>query len=252
MCQTCGTRQPGRAAGPPAPRAHTAVAVSGTCPNCGYHGEGLPYFSRARNAALLVGATVLTAGAMGAGGIIYYIVRRDFRVCPRCGRSWGHFGERAIARTGAIHAAGGEPSLPSTWRESGKRGWSVALFVFAAMLTIAGIAGEAIVPILFAAVCAVGGGLLHRAANSERETRRAALISSLQLPVLKLASRFGGQLTVTQVAAELGWTLPRAEKVLQSLDDGIRVDSRVTDEGVIVFDFLELPRGHERLSGGDA
>jgi hypothetical protein len=40
----------------------------------------------------------------------------------------------------------------------------------------------------------------------------------------------------------------RAEKVLQSLDDGMRVNSEVTDEGVIVYDFLELIRTTGRLS----
>ena len=42
-------------------------------------------------------------------------------------------------------------------------------------------------------------------------------------------------------------TLRRAEKVLQSLDDGLRVNSEVTDEGVIVYDFLELKRPMDRL-----
>jgi hypothetical protein len=89
--------------------------------------------------------------------------------------------------------------------------------------------------------------VLQRAATREREQRREALLSALQLPVLQLAGRKGGQLTVTEVAAELGWTMRRAEKVLQSLDDGMRVNSEVTDEGVIVYDFLELIRTTGRL-----
>jgi hypothetical protein len=93
-----------------------------------------------------------------------------------------------------------------------------------------------------AGIAAIGGLLLYQAADGERQRRRAALISALQLPVLRLASQRGGRLTVTEVAAELGWTLPRAEKVLRSLDDGVRVDSEVTDEGVIVYQFRELLR----------
>jgi hypothetical protein len=34
----------------------------------------------------------------------------------------------------------------------------------------------------------------------------------------------------------------RAEKVLNSLDDGWRVNSTVTDDGVIVYEFRELLR----------
>jgi hypothetical protein len=56
------------------------------------------------------------------------------------------------------------------------------------------------------------------------------------------------------VAAELGWTMPRAEKVLDSLEDGIRVCSEVTDEGVIVYEFREIlnaPRGAQPLPDAD-
>jgi hypothetical protein len=58
--------------------------------------------------------------------------------------------------------------------------------------------------------------------------------------VLRLAAEQGGRLTVTEVAAHLGWPMRRAEKILQSLDDGVRVDSEVTDEGVIVYEFREI------------
>ena len=58
--------------------------------------------------------------------------------------------------------------------------------------------------------------------------------------MLKLAADHGGRLTVTEVATSLGWTLPRAEKVLESLEDGYRVSSEVTDEGLIVYEFREL------------
>ena len=84
--------------------------------------------------------------------------------------------------------------------------------------------------------------MLRDAANRERQARRAALISSLQLPVLRLAAECEGRLTVSEVATGLGWTMRRAEKVLQSLEDGLRVESEVTDEGVIVYDFRELRR----------
>jgi hypothetical protein len=217
------------------------------CPRCGYEGAGITYFSRGSHVAALVGATVLTAGMMGAGGIIYYLVRRDHRVCPRCGRGWGRSGERALVTQDRDRSP--ETRVPGSGRERAKRGWSVALFLLTAVLVFGAIAGGEVAPILFAAFSAMGAVALQLSANSDREARRAALVSSLQLPVLKLASARGGRLTVTQVAAELGWTLRRAEKVLHSLDDGLRVDSEVTDEGVIVYEFRELYGSVE--SGGD-
>jgi hypothetical protein len=114
------------------------------------------------------------------------------------------------------------------------------LFLLAAILMIGGIVGMEIAPVLLALAAGGGGAFLHRAANKDREARRAALLLSLQHPVLKLASDRNGRLTVTEVAAEMGWTMQRSEKVLHSLDDGLRVSSEVTDEGVIVYEFREL------------
>lgn len=94
---------------------------------------------------------------------------------------------------------------------------------------------------LVTVVAAAAGSLaLRRNAERERERRRAATIAQLQAPVLKLAYERGGRLTVTETASALGWTLPRAEEVLRSLDDDFRVSSQVTDEGVIVYEFREL------------
>lgn len=190
--------------------------------------------------AALVGVTVLTSGVMGAGGLIYYMSRKDHQLCPRCGRGWGKTGEWALVHGGPMAPQTEVHSAPATRIESSAAGWSILLFVLATLLIIAGVAQLEAVPVLVGAAAGAGGFFLHQKANRVREERRAALISSLQLPVLRLASQRGGRLTVTEVSAELGWPLPRSEKVLQSLDDGVRVDSEVTDEGVIVYHFREL------------
>jgi hypothetical protein len=133
----------------------------------------------------------------------------------------------------------------ATLAESSRGGFSIVLFLLATILAVAGIVNGRPGPLLLAAIAAGAGVLLHRHAETEREARRAALLSSLQLPVLKLAADHGGRLTVTEVATSLGWTLPRAEKVLESLEDGYRVSSDVTDDGLIVYEFLELIHGQQ-------
>lgn len=225
-----------------------ATRVVAACPRCGYHGEGLSYFSKGSHIALLIGLAVITAGIMGAAGLIYYFVRRDHQVCPRCGLGWGREGENSLttSRVGAIHP----PRQMERVRgrgESAARVWSVLLMVLAAILMTVGIAELEAVPALLGALAGGGAFMLHRTARAQREARRAALLSQLQLPVLKFAAERGGRLTVTEVAAHLGWTLPRAEKVLESLEDGYRVSSDVTNEGVIVYEFLELMHAGGRL-----
>lgn len=249
-CDTCGAAVH-RTSPAPERALWSTPSVTATCPRCGYRGEGVSYFSRGTHVAAIVGITLLTAGMMGAGGLIYYLVRRDHLVCPRCGRGWGKNGVVALVP----QAPAGMTATPVMIRGSGgaaKQGWSFVCFILAAILVVVGITATEIAPLLFAGVAGSAGFALQRAASREREHRREALLSALQLPVLQLAGRKGGQLTVTEVAAELGWTLRRAEKVLQSLDDGMRVNSEVTDEGVIVYEFLELNRIPGRLSPPDA
>jgi hypothetical protein len=223
----------------------------GVCPRCSYRGEGLSYFSRGSHAAALVGATVLTMGAMGAGGVLYYLIRRDHRVCPRCGKGWGRFGETSLPPTTPPLAERPRPRVPATRTEGVRRTWSVLLWVFAVIMIVGAVASVELAPALFGAAAGAGGWLLHRSANQAREERRAALLADMQLPVLQLAGERGGKLTVTEVAATLGWPMRRAEKVLQSLDDGLRVNSEVSDEGVIVYEFLEVMHSPRRLAGGD-
>lgn len=244
-CDTCGAVVFG--APVPSERAWSSPVAAATCPRCGYRGQGISYFSRGTHVAAAVGLTLLTAGAMGAGGLIYYLVRRDHVVCPRCGRGWGKNGVVALVsgdQPGSLAA----PTFASGG--GGKQTLSVLMFLFAAAMVVVGLAASEIAPLVIAGIAATGGIALQKSASEERQKRREALLSALQLPVLQLAGRKGGQLTVTEVAAELGWTMKRAEKVLQSLDDGLRVTSDVTNEGVIVYDFPELTRASGRLSEG--
>lgn len=203
----------------------------------------MPYFSRGSHVAGLVAATLFTLPwALGGGGLLYYGVRHDHRVCPRCGESWGKFGHRGLVRDPERSPTGREIRRPRL-NEGVKRTWSVMLFVLGAIMLTVGAIETEVMLFVFGVLASTGAVVLHRAANQAREERRHAMIASLQRPVLKLAAERQGLLTVTDVAASLGWPMRRAEKVLQSLDDGWRVNSDVTDEGVIVYEFRELLLG---------
>src|SRR5688500_6426600 len=93
-----------------APQAAFAV---GECPRCYYRGQGLPYFTRGPHMAALIGAALFTLPyALGAGGFLYYGLRRDHRVCPRCGLGWGKFGRMALPVDHRVHLnADGAPVL---------------------------------------------------------------------------------------------------------------------------------------------
>jgi len=227
----------------PGPVAGLAPSTQLTCPACGYQGEGVSYFSRGGpvlGALLLAALTIFPF--MGVGGLIYYLMRHNHRVCPRCGESWGKHSERVrtlAARSGAPELA----SPPEAEMSEDARGLRIAayvLFAFAALLLFPAILEPAFEAFLISAGAAAGGAALWRSANNAREERRAKLLVALQQPVLRLAATRAGLLTVTDVAAALNWPMPRAEKVLNSLEDGLRVASNVTDQGVIVYEFREL------------
>ena len=59
----------------------------------------------------------------------------------------------------------------------------------------------------------------------------------LQRKVLRLAGMRGGTLTVTEVAADMNISLPAAEKILEGMDDGFRVRSEISKEGVLYYEF---------------
>jgi len=166
----------------------------------------------------------------------YLLLRGGERSCPQCGHKSGRGGYLPPAPRGAMAAT----EYAALSDGGAQRGSAWVLWAMAALFLIIGLAATEVVPLGFALMAGAGGYLLRRSANDARERRREALLQSLQLPVLRLAAQRNGRLTVTMVAQDLGWTLPRAEKVLQSMEDGFRVMGDVTPEGVIVYDFPEL------------
>jgi len=265
-CSTCGARVPDGAArctncGAPVSRpagfgvpavthvvhAQGVPITTAVCPRCGFQGPTVGYFSQGGHiAALLLLTAVTVFPAVGFGGLLYYLLRHNHRSCARCGYTLGKRGELALAAASSHGAAlpaaaAAEADLPEEGWGFGR--WSVGatlFLLFAAFMVLVGLgegeAGMVAVGLFSGAI----GGLMVKRAGTAREERRQALLVALQQPVLRLAGERGGRLTVTEVASTLGWPMRRAEKVLNSLDDGLRVVSDVTNEGVIVYDFREL------------
>ena len=266
-CSTCGSRvAEGRATcqvcGAAAARAvmqaplQQQPAYGGApihlCPRCGYRGMSAGYFSRGGHVAALVGITMMTMPIMGAGGLGFYLLRHNHRVCPRCGMHWGSHGVRAMSlvpgTAGATQvSAGGDPAIHVS--RSWKRALAILMMLMAGIFVTMAITEGDGGPLVFGILFGGGGAALYKSDKSERERRREAILESLQLPVLQLAGRKAGRLTVTDVATEMGWPMVRAEKVLNSLDDGLRVMSDITDDGVIVYDFVEIRAAHLNRGG---
>lgn len=251
-CQMCGARVPegrascvqcgamaGRAPGVTlaAPFSHGGLDTIRVCPRCNYQGTSVHYFAGGTHILWLVALTVMSGGPLG---ILYLLLRGGHRMCPNCQLKWGRGGHRALPVAPGQRAPEMAPEIAALSDGAGKRGFGMALFVLAAFLAFAGIVATEAVPLMLAGMAGGAGFLLRKSGNEDRERRRDALLQSLHAPVLRLAAQRGGRLTVTQVAQDLNWTLPRAEKVLQSMEDGFRVMGDVTPEGVIVFDFPEL------------
>ena len=81
------------------------------------------------------------------------------------------------------------------------------------------------------------------------QKRNDAVMQRLQRRILRLAQIRGGTLTVTEVAAEMNLSMPAAENLLTSMDDGFRVRSEISKEGVLYYEFPEVRHRKELGSG---
>ena len=243
-CPTCGAAAASVALRP-------SVAVR-RCPRCHYSGEGVGYFRRPGHVALLVCLSLFT---YGFGGLVYWLVRRRHLVCPNCGFGWENAsrllssGDRSRALPGSAGSEEREPSLPSAGVK--RRVLGTMAILFGAFLIMMGIIEFEAAAIAVGSVVGAGGSGTFYWGWKALQDRRAALTQGLQRRVLRLATQKGGTLTVTEVAAELDLSIPAAEKVLVAMDDGFRVRSEITREGILLYEFPEVQhRG--RLGPGAA
>ena len=234
-----------------------------SCPRCGHVGTGVKHFQRFSHVGVLLGLSVLTWFTFGLGGLAYFVVRRKRMICAQCGLGWQHAripgpglaGQPALADPAGTNLVGGGTEFgaggPLPRAGVGRRVLGVAVILFAALMVTVGVADAAVEAVVFGTVAgALGTGTLWWGIQA-RETRRRAIMARLQRRVLLLATEQRGTLTVTGVAASLNLSLSAAEEVLDRMDDGLRVRSEVTNEGIIVYEFPELLH-NPRLESGSA
>lgn len=126
-----------------------------------------------------------------------------------------------------------------------KRIAAIVLLVLAALILIGLVPDVDAEGVLSLLLFAGGGALLWRSAARDAAAARREALGRLQLEVLALA-REDGRLTVTEVASRMHWPMDRAALVLDSLDDGLRICSVPSDEGVMVYEFRELIHDPDR------
>lgn len=242
QCPTCGT-------GTPVGMALTRPAGVRRCPRCAYQGEGMPYFRRAGHMGLLVGVSLFT---YGFGGLIYWLARRKHLVCPRCGLGWEN-ASRALAVTGPepeqrVVEAEPDVQLPSSGIK--RRVAGVMMVLFASLLILMGFVEWELAAAAFGAVVGSAGSLTFFWGWKGLQERRNAVMQGLQRKILRLATMRGGTLTVTEVAADMNLSLPAAEKILEGMDDGFRVRSEISKDGVLYYEFPEVRHRGELSPGG--
>lgn len=244
-CPTCGTAVP-----------RVPVRMNGgfggglqgpqRCPRCGYQGQGVPYFSRTGHVGLLIGVSLFT---YGIGGLAYWLARRRHYICPNCGLGWEQAGRALSSAPGSAMAAP-ESELPLPSGGLKRRFMGSAMILFASFLIMMGIIEVEAAAIAVGSVFGAGGSGMFFWGWKALQERRQALTTGLQRKILRLATEKGGTLTVTEVAADLNLSLPAAEKVLVQMDDGFRVRSDVTREGILLYEFPEVQHRHRLESGG--
>jgi hypothetical protein len=121
-----------------------------------------------------------------------------------------------------------------------RRVFGVGLILLATLLVVMGLAEYEIAAIGIGSVIGVAGTGSFWWGLKGLHERRKALMQRLQQRVLRLATQRGGTLTVTEVASDMNLSLPAAEKVLVAMDDGFRVRSEISKDGVLFYEFPEV------------
>jgi hypothetical protein len=202
---------------------------------------------------MLVVASVLT---YGFGGLIYWAARRKHLICPRCGLGWEH-ASTALAVTGPepermmIEAEPDEP-LPGAGLKRRILGTGMVLLAsLMVLMVLMGFVEWELGVAAFGSVLGAGGSGMFYWGWQGLQERRKAIMNGLERKILKLAGMRDGRLTVTEVAADMNLPLATADKILTSMDDGFRIRSEISKEGVLYYEFPELVYRNQIGSGDE-
>ena len=67
-------------------------------------------------------------------------------------------------------------------------------------------------------------------------------LGSRETDIYRLAAKKSGKITVTDVVTELGLEPKKAEELLESMTDGMRVQMEVENDGMIFYTFPEMKK----------
>ena len=96
-----------------------------------------------------------------------------------------------------------------------------------------------LVPVVIFITIGISRILVSTGRRRERKGRELRKMP-IQDQIIKLAYRKGGLLTVTDAVAETGLSFKKAEKALNDMVDFSRVNMRVSESGIMVYEFVEI------------
>ncbi len=204
---------------------------------CGFVGEPVLYFRKGSHRAILVAASLCT---YGVGGLAYYLARRKHPVCPACGIGWEH--SRDVAGREALVRTEGADARPPLGGAARRIAGTVLAALGTALIVGAVVTQDFEVIVPGSMIGLAGSGLLLSGWRALQRRRQTAF-NRLARKVLMLAHQGAGVVTVTEVATELNLSMTAAERLLEAMDDGLRVKSEVSQEGIIYYEFPEVRHG---------
>lgn len=92
----------------------------------------------------------------------------------------------------------------------------------------------------------IDDGYRNRQHTTSRNTTQRVRLDNIkkkkstEKQILDIAKKHGGKITVTQVAMDTDLSIEQAEKKLQDLVKSGYVQMNVTDNGVMIYEFMEL------------
>ncbi len=140
---------------------------------------------------------------------------------------------------------------------------SVLCFVIGGLMLIGffvnleekGLTKSDLIAVIFFGVLPIIVGIVLLRSNYQnqkraREAQERALKEEKEGEIIRLAQRKKGRLTVTEVAAATSLTLEEAEKILQEMVTRGYVGLKVTNSGILVYEFYEITRGDKDSAKG--